>query len=150
MLKDNDRLPPSSITIDTLSSAHYRRLNIGIYKDADIACVNDEAQLKLEKYLSKARWAIKSGIGLYFYGPNSTGKTYAACALLKQLARLGYSCLLVRADDVKNYSLETKAMFDKRETWYARMRNVHVLLIDDIGKEYRSKNTDYMQRVLGL
>ena len=136
-IKDNDILPPSNTDLK-LSKKAIKRLNIGKYSNATTQPFVGTVKSNIDKYISNAHWCIKNGVGLYIHGPNGTGKTYLACALTKEFARKGFSCLVVNAAMLQKIEVDPRYMYDNNESWRSRVRSVHLLVIDDIGKEYRT------------
>ena len=136
-IKDNDILPPKNTNLE-LSSRMIKRLNIGKYHSASLKPFIGDVKTNVTKYVDNAHWCIKNGVGLYIHGPNGTGKTYLASAIVKEYAQKGFSCVVVNAAIMQKIEVDPRYLFDSVETWRERVRSVHLLVIDDIGKEYRT------------
>lgn len=145
VLKDNQILPRKGYFTERVNSA---RIGIKKYEHADFSPFTDSVRSNLVRYVSLKEWAIENGVGLYLFGPNGTGKTWALSALIKAFAQYGYSCLLIPAEELKPIALGMRGDFDDYETWQERIRNVHVLGIDDIGQEYKG-NSGFVETSLG-
>lgn len=73
------------------------------------------------------------GTGILFYGPPGTGKTFLACCIANELIANGISAMVTSLP-----TLIQKVQSDKpgeREELYDRIRNVRLLVIDDLGVE---------------
>jgi DNA replication protein DnaC len=79
---------------------------------------------------------FEEGLGFYMWGPNGTGKTTAGCWILKEYHRRGKTSLFLKSEKLRETSFED-IPFNSTTTLRERAKNVGVLLIDDIGKEYR-------------
>lgn len=90
---------------------------------------------QLFKYIKMTRENGLSKRGLYLVGPFGTGKTYLMCYMLHELARSGYSGVIVY---VPEFVEDIKAMLDEpsrlRET-IELMKQTDLLIFDDIGAE---------------
>lgn len=87
------------------------------------------------KYLEDAEDQIWAGRGFFLYGLPGTGKTYLATLMLKDLISKGFDCYQTTMEGMlDNY---TSTFRDNVEgIWFARrIKNVRILLIDEIGKE---------------
>lgn len=95
---------------------------------------------KVLAYYVRAEEMLEKGIGLYLYSKeNQTGKTSIAVALLKRIIRLRYTALFEEAGRLKN-ALTRNEEFDEAFTIDQRIRSVDMLVIDDLGKEYRTSS----------
>lgn len=107
--------------------AAYQRA--GIPKRYWHAELNEEQKGLLEK--------VKAGQSLFFTGKCGRGKTYAACAILRQLIKDGYRN--VRFSDIEGIEREVTATWGMRgqseQETIASYVNANVLVIDDLGAE---------------
>lgn len=71
------------------------------------------------------------GHGILFFGPTSTGKTFAACEIANQIMKYGYSALYLRASDIADDEISMEDITSK-----------HLLILDDLGSE---RQTSYGQ-----
>lgn len=79
-------------------------------------------------------WAGSPTAGLLFQGKSGRGKTYQACAALREMAKRG----TVRFTTFSNVKHDCKDCFDGREreeSVIARYVMPYCLLLDDVGKE---------------
>lgn len=94
----------------------------------------------IEKYLSLLEQMAQKGIGLYLFGSLGSGKTSIGAYILNQVMAYGCSCHFVTADTFKK---EICYNFNKKRydtgigeiSILDRYRNVHFLLLDDLGAE---------------
>lgn len=136
--RDNDRLPPKGSRIK-LTTKHVTRMNLGKYAQSRFNEIEDgPVKDKIKSFIVNLRQFVIKGFGLYLYGDYGSGKTHAASVVLKQAAIRGYSCYLVQAADLANLKIN-KGTFDCEQTLWDRLTNVHILVIDDIGKEHDSE-----------
>lgn len=130
-----------------LTEAHLERMNIGRrYWPAKIDTIpEDTAHGKLIRtYVQKIEEFYGRGAGLYLWGNNSRGKTYAACAALKAVNERGYSAYCVMADQLRSIYID-RSMFDPDMTVVQRVEQVDFLLIEDLGKEYTGKGSGWAE-----
>lgn len=122
-------------------------LNAGIgkayqrYALGDITDVDPNALQGISDYLENAQYYLSRGRGLIFHGTHGSGKTLLATILLKQLIALrgidGYFTTFTNLLD----SFAAGWRDDKQRQWFEkRVRNVPLLVVDDIGKENRNLN----------
>lgn len=94
----------------------------------------------ISNYLEKSERMVASGIGLVLYGSFGIGKTMATNLMLKDLLKLGYPCYSTTFTNMIDMftagwtSQEEKIFFERK------IRKTKILLLDDVGKEYKSKN----------
>lgn len=91
---------------------------------------NSKAISVCRKYVAQAKEMLSRNIGLYFYGDNSTGKTYLTATLCNELMRIGYQCyftnLATLLDDILRNEQPILDLF----------ATVPFVFIDDLGKEF--------------
>lgn len=85
------------------------------------------------KYLERHRYL--DGDGLFIWGKLGVGKTGLAAALLMELRRRGHTGLFVESATLVD-KLLSGAQFDLDTSWAERVREVEVLVVDDIGAEH--------------
>lgn len=99
-------------------------------------------------YLANMETFIKEGVGIYLWSEqNSTGKTAIGTLALRRAMELGYSALYIPSDDYKE-ALINREMFSETETVQQRAMEVDVLLVDDVGKEYRQSSSGFAETKL--
>jgi DNA replication protein DnaC len=109
---------------------------------------NNDPSLRdvVKKYFDKIDDVSSRGVGLLLYGKNGTGKTSAACFFLKEMRRRAYSTMFVEAAELKSVVFKDTP-FDDNETLWERMKEVDVLVVDDIGKGMHD-NTGAFARIV--
>lgn len=99
-----------------------------------------EYREKVGKYLSDLPDMLDKGIGLYLWSlQNSTGKTSIATLVIKQALRHRKTAFFEESGRLKNLLIKGDN-FEEGVTIENRVLNVDVLVIDDIGKEYRTQS----------
>lgn len=99
----------------------------------------DEIVAKLAGYLQNHQRYVARGVGLFFTGPRGTGKTMLATLILKSFVKYGYTCFSTTFSQA--IDLFTAGFTSSDDKIYFRKKFVdsQVLLLDDIGREKRSK-----------
>lgn len=113
---------------------NYQRLSWDDYEG------DESIRIMCDKYLARHQAYVGKGIGLLFYGEVGTGKTFGATMLLKDLIKIGYSCYSTTfASMIEMFTAGWKSKDDQR---YFQEKIVFsdVLLLDDLGRELRTKN----------
>lgn len=94
----------------------------------------------MQKYLEGHANFVSRGIGLLIGGPYGAGKTMLTTLLLKDLIKLGYKCFSTTfANTVEAFTAGWKSSEDQKY-FQDKFVNSDVLLLDDLGREFRSKN----------
>jgi DNA replication protein DnaC len=93
-----------------------------------------------DKYLSSSELMVARGIGIILMGDFGTGKTLTATLILKHLLHGGYSVYSTTFANM--IEMFTAGWYDaaEKEFYHERVRKSEILLIDDIGKEYKTKS----------
>ena len=110
------------------------------YWPATIADLSEDQLSPITPYLKSMRKAIYKGVGLFLWGKNSTGKTHTAAALCK-LAWEKYrvaSYFITAVDLYEAWKKDSPAHPGSEESVLTRVNSVRFLVIDDIGREYRT------------
>lgn len=95
---------------------------------------------KVLAYYVRMDELMEKGVGLYLHSKeNQTGKTSIAVALLKRAIRLKKTAFFEEAGRLKN-ALTRNEEFDENILLDQRIRAVDLLVIDDLGKEYRTSS----------
>lgn len=113
----------------------YHNLSFKDYKG------NPQVKAEVFQYMEHLDNAKKEGISLFLYGVNGVGKTMLGVEILKQALREGYTAQLVSLSGIIQMYSDGWYSVQKREAYDDRVRNVDFLMIDDIGKEYRSSKS---------
>lgn len=95
---------------------------------------NRVAYRAVSEYVKNLGENVKNGQGLVLYGPAGTGKTHLAVAILRRATGLGYSALFQNAPELMYRFNATYTTGDTEEELIRVLRNVHVLVLDDLGK----------------
>lgn len=122
---------------------HYFNANIGeLFQRLDWDDFVGDPTLKeaAYKFLGSHRSLIGSGVGLLFYGNFGTGKSMLANLIAKDCVKLGYSVYFVTFAEM--VEMFTKGWGDNKERarFESKIVNSKVLVLDDVGKEFRAKN----------
>lgn len=100
----------------------------------------DEIVEAMRKYLEGHANFVSRGIGLLIAGTYGAGKTMLTTLLLKELVKLGYKCYSTTfANTVEAFTAGWKSTEDQRY-FQQKFVNSDVLLLDDLGREFRSKS----------
>lgn len=115
--------------------ALYQRLSWEDYNFPD-----EDLEQTVDTYIENAEKMIANGIGIILMGDIGTGKTLLATLILKEMQKAGYSVYSTTfAGMIEQFTAGWNS--DLEKTFFLeRVRKSEVLLIDDIGKEYKTKN----------
>jgi DNA replication protein DnaC len=116
-------------------------MNLGKrYWSSRLNLLTSSQEEALGSYPDKLGEAIRDGVGIFLWGPNSTGKSYVASALcIEATAQFRISSYIIRAAELKEaFIKDFPANPDSNETVIERINYVNFLVIDDLGKEYRT------------
>lgn len=101
---------------------------------------SDVAALKTAyQYLGNHYHFVRNGIGVMFIGEFGAGKTMLACLVAKALIRLGYDVFFTTFQGMTQLFTSGWKSEDDKALFERRVVNSDVLVLDDIGKEYRTK-----------
>lgn len=104
-----------------------------------------EGRKVLERVITYSRnlhIARKKGISLLLAGNNGTGKTLLGVSILKQAIRRGFTAQMTSLEGIIRVYTDGWTSIEDRKLFDQRIRNVDFLLIDDVGKEYKAKNSE--------
>lgn len=127
-----------------LTSEHIERLNIGArYRNAKVSDLpKGPFRTCLVNYGKSLDDMWSEGVGIVACGPNGSGKTHGISALFKLIYSKGYPSYIIASENLRQ-SLITQEMFDSEQSVKDRAYSVPFLLIDDLGKEYRSSKSEW-------
>lgn len=130
-----------AITVEQLE-----RLNIGKrYWPSMIHSIPQSTHRSLlEHYCLTMDDSYAVGSGLFLWGKNGVGKTYAATAILKFAVIRGFSSYCVLADTLRTAYID-REMFDPEMTITKRVETVDFLLVEDLGKEYSGRGSNWAE-----
>lgn len=135
-----------------LTKSHLQYMNIGRrYWGATREGMTDHQRSCLQSYLDKLEGAISRGIGLFLWGTNNVGKSYISALLCKVVwGQYRVTSYCVTSAALKLCWVEdTPAHPDSSELMRDRVREARFLVIDDLGKEYRS-GSEFAEAQLGF
>lgn len=121
---------------------HYLNANIGLlYQrlDWDDFVVNTSALEGVFGYLIRHERMMRAGIGMTFIGPVGTGKTMLASLVGKAAVRLGYRVWFTTFAALIEMYTSGWRQEDERRRFERRVVESDLLILDDIGKEFRTK-----------
>lgn len=136
-----------------LTNDHLIFMNIGQrYWSADLSKATAVQRKALRGYVRSFRVMIADGTGVFLCGPNGSGKTYLAAGLLKHAwSRWRVAGYCVTAPELKQAWISpTEAQPESNETVIERAERVRLLVIDDLGKEYRAASGFVETQIGGL
>lgn len=90
---------------------------------------------------------LAQGDGFIFIGQNDTGKTYLAMCLAKWALHYGYDVLVVSAAEYMDKLRSQEMLLNGRDPRQAA-QEVDLLVIEDLGKEYRHATTGFAESAL--
>lgn len=112
------------------------------FENAELSKVNKKYFSDVFEYAEQIRTHIPEGRGLLLSGPPGIGKTYAMCALMKHLKEHfpRFDFQLMTAPGMFDL-LDKRDIEDpwRKKSWWATMETVRGLVINDLGKEDRSR-----------
>jgi DNA replication protein DnaC len=106
----------------------------------DLSSVPTDVVNQIMDYAVNAARNIAAGRSLFLWSPDSgTGKTLLLTLLIKTLMAQGVEAHFSQFNDIVD--LHTSSWRDQaeRDQWNRRVRNVDVLGLDDMGKEYKGR-----------
>jgi len=94
------------------------------------------------KYVDKFDEMFEEGIGLYYLGNTGVGKTYLMIGVMKEILfqRKKYSVQFASLSGIVDVFAGSWWSEVEKRKWHKQIRNVHLLGIDDIGKEFRGRS----------
>ena len=141
-----------------IDEVYKRKLTIGDVKRANLPERYWDASLnaipehldykhKIKKYLDNLVEMMDQGIGLYLWSAeNGTGKTSVSALIAKEALRYGKTVFFEESSRLKGM-LINKEQFEEGTSIEERMMMVDVLILDDVGKEYRT-SSGYAENVI--
>ena len=107
------------------------------FSTAVITDHNRAAYTRAKRYVERAADMKKENIGLYFYGGNSSGKTYLTACICNELLLEGYHCIYtnfarILAEIRSGYAGEGMGELDIMR----KLMTCDFVFLDDFGKEF--------------
>jgi DNA replication protein DnaC len=147
--KDRGILPQDRVAVDYVCSCvdqfllHRYLMNSGLemaaarHRWADLTALSPEVMAPLLEYLNDIEFFMLQGTGLFLHGMNGAGKSMFASLLAKRVLQLGsYTVRYVRFTELLDHYRSSWRDNEQREWFEGSMRNAHLLVLDDMGKEY--------------
>lgn len=100
----------------------------------------------IERYIKKMPSLIPKGKGLLLHGPNRKGKTSIAAILLKEAIRCRFDAHFIRGADLIDATFKHR-MIDDDTSVIDVIRDVDLLIIDDVGKSIIESRTGSLEAV---
>ena len=123
---------------------HYLAAGIGVpYQRLDWADYEGEEDPldKLGDYIQNYRRYLNRGVGLFFWGlGKGTGKTMLTTLTLKEFVKRGVSCFSTTSSNMVAMFTAGWRSDEDRLHFQKKFVNSQVLLLDDVGRELRTKN----------
>lgn len=108
---------------------------------------DDEAKARITDYIQRFAEFKKKGVGLYLWGDNGTGKTHCLNCAFKYFIKLRQQVLIVSFESMITTFIDGWYNTDARAL-YEQMRNCDFLAIEELGKEFKSKESVLARTVL--
>jgi DNA replication protein DnaC len=109
---------------------------------------DDRAKKIVLDYLENPRQALTDGVGLYLFGNNGTGKSLLMNLAFKELLKKRYKVQVTNLDGLVHSFTQGWYDGDARKSLNSLLTRTDFLGIDDLCKEFHSKNSDLVVTVL--
>lgn len=122
---------------------HYLNSGIGVtYQRLDFADYEGDQEFLglLTKYFDHYDQYASRGIGILFTGSYGTGKTMLANLILKEFVKSGYRCFATTFAQTVDMLTAGWKSSEERRYFQRRFVDSEILLLDDVGRELRSKS----------
>jgi len=134
---DLDLLEKCECTIQSEQLAKY--YNVGI-PNKYIGMTWEDFVYKIPKniytYIKKIDYWINQGVGLYFHGPNGSGKTFLLAQMAKYISNSGYKVKFFKLDKIVSATIKDDQEF------LTQVREADVICIDEITKISKKRTQD--------
>ncbi len=130
---------------------HYARANIGpaYNRRTWTDYIGDEdAGVMVQRWLKSHRINRQNGFGLFMYGDVGVGKTFLASLAGKELVHLGYRVYFETFEQIVSTFTDGWSDNAAKERFMETVISTDFLVMDDIGKEFRSNKSNLVQSVL--
>ena len=108
----------------------------------DAAGIKGEVQAAVLAYVDRATQNMSQGHGLTLWSPNTgTGKTMLASLILKTLLAAGVDGYFTQFNEMLDFFTATWRDADERAWFTRKVRNAGVLVVDDIGRENKGRDS---------
>lgn len=118
------------------------------YWPASMTKVKDGAvhKAKVMRYIDRIATLVPKGKGMLLHGPNRSGKTSMAIAILKEAMRCRFSAYFIRGAELIDATFQHR-MIDDDTSLIDVIRESDLLVIDDVGKSILESRTGSMEAV---
>lgn len=129
-----------------LLTMYFRHAGIGLnyqrlhWDDTD--GVEMAAQHAALDYISYAEGYVDRGLGVLFYGRQGTGKTLLTSLMLKRLLALGFDGYFTTFQRLIGSFASGWRDAEQRDWFIRRISNARILVIDDVGKEFKGEHRE--------
>lgn len=107
-----------------------------------------DALNEIKEYLKYIDNYYKKNIGLFLFGPHGVGKTLLAVYILKEAIKKGYkSVRFTCLSDIISQFTASWFSDDEKKEFYNKMMETQFLVIDDVGKEFKSSKNNLTESV---
>lgn len=118
-----------------LTEGDFERMNLPEeFWRAKVQRVSDKSKPLVFGYLKEIRSNVLRGSGLFLSGRPGVGKSSIAALVLKEARIHGFTGFFITVWELKE-AIRSRLMFDATRTVLDRCRDVHVLVLDDLGKD---------------
>ena len=97
------------------------------------------------EYAANLKNARKEGISVWLYGSNGAGKTHLALSIQKMAIRQGYKTQFTNLSGILTLIKRSWSNPELVEVIEKRIKNADFLVIDDLGKEYKTDKNDFVE-----
>jgi DNA replication protein DnaC len=125
---------------------HWHLLHSGVkeaYQRLTWADLDDQVPASIWEaitdYLDHIENYVRAGLGMILWGKPGTGKTMISALLFKRLLAEGYDGYFTQFNELLDSYTATWRDQDELLWFTRRIRNADILVIDDIGREYRGR-----------
>lgn len=88
---------------------------------------------------------VEGGFNLFFEGPTGSGKTSAAVMVAKAAIRKQIPTVFVESEELRNIMNGKTGEHHPAKLTFDRIRDARLLIIDDLGKEFQSRESNYQE-----
>jgi DNA replication protein DnaC len=87
---------------------------------------------------------MQQGYSLLLHGSNGVGKTWASCAIAKEALKFTANVIYISMPTLIQVYID-RPRFSDDFTWEQVLANWHLLVLDDLGKEYRGSGSGHSE-----
>lgn len=118
--------------------------NLGLWHQRlywrDVDTVSTEVTWKLGAYMEDHEANMQAGLGMVLWSPDrGTGKTLLSVLATKSLLSMGVDCYFLQFSEMIDHYTATWRDEAERAWFNKRIRNVSMLVVDDLGRENKGR-----------